>query len=444
MARPACPAPTTMTSRRDGERSAGACSLKLIRPLTCVCLLERFKVAPSRLESKPRLRVVNTSPRVRRQAGRASRQRLRARARGRGPRRCRRLRHPRRRASRRRAVAARASVRRGLHRAGGTGPLRRGRRAARGVRRGGRHRARRDASPVREHRDRAAPPGRHPREPALRHALDRRRGLSTTAATQEEKAAVFRALHEGEAFIVPNPWDAGSARVLEALGFRALATTSSGFAFTLGRLDGTATLDEVAEHVRLLAAATSLPISVDLENGYGPEPEAAATAIARAAGAGAVGGSIEDYDPDGGIYDLPHAAERVAAAREAADRLGYPFVLTGRAENHIRSNPDLDDTIARLQAYEAAGADVLYAPGLRSADEIRAVCEAVTKPVNVLARPDLAMQEIVAAGARRVSVGGALTWTAVAAMAAAAERMRDEGDFSSLDVPVRITEWLSG
>ena len=134
----------------------------------------------------------------------------------------------------------------------------------------------------------------------------------------------------------------------------------------------------------------------------------------------------------------------MAAAREAADRLGYPFVLTGRAENHIRSNPDLDDTIARLQAYEAAGADVLYAPGLRSADEIRAVCEAVTKPVNVLARPDLAMQEIVAAGARRVSVGGALTWTAVAAMAAAAERMRDEGDFSSLDVPVRITEWLSG
>jgi 2-methylisocitrate lyase-like PEP mutase family enzyme len=134
----------------------------------------------------------------------------------------------------------------------------------------------------------------------------------------------------------------------------------------------------------------------------------------------------------------------VAAAREAADRLSFPFVLTGRAENHIRGNPDLDDTIARLQAYEGAGADVLYAPGLRSTDEIRVVCDAVTKPVNVLARPDLSMREIVAAGARRVSVGGALAWTAVAAMAAAAERMRDDGDFSSLDVPARITEWLDG
>jgi 2-methylisocitrate lyase-like PEP mutase family enzyme len=267
-------------------------------------------------------------------------------------------------------------------------------------------------------------------------------GTDATPRTGEEKAAAFRALHEGEAFIVPNPWDAGSARVLEALGFEALATTSSGFAFTLGRLDGATTLDDVAEHVRLLDRATSLPVSVDLENGYGPEPEAAATAIARAAEAGAVGGSIEDYDPDGGIYGLAHAVERLAAAREAADGLGFPFVLTGRAENHIRGNPDLDDTIARLQAYERAGADVLYAPGLRNGDEIRAVCDAVSKPVNVLARPELSMQEIVAAGARRVSVGGALTWTAVAAMAAAAGRMRDQGDFSALDVPVRITEWL--
>ena len=262
--------------------------------------------------------------------------------------------------------------------------------------------------------------------------------------TQEQKAAAFRALHEGDPFVIPNPWDTGSARVLEALGFEALATTSSGFAFTLGRLDGAATLDEVAEHVRLLDRATSLPVSVDLENGYGPEPEAAATAIARAAAAGAVGGSIEDYDPDGTIYDLARAAERVAAAREAADRLGFPFVLTGRAENHIRGNPDLDDTIARLQAYEGAGADVLYAPGLRTGDEIRAVCDAVSKPVNVLARPNLSLQEIAAAGARRVSVGGALTWTAVAAMVAAAEQMRDDGDFSALGVPVRLTEWLGG
>jgi 2-methylisocitrate lyase-like PEP mutase family enzyme len=262
--------------------------------------------------------------------------------------------------------------------------------------------------------------------------------------TQEQKAADFRALHEGEPFIIPNPWDAGSARVLEALGFRALATTSSGFAFTLGRPDGKATLDEVVEHVRLLDRSTRLPVSVDLENGYGPDPEAAASAVARAAGAGAVGGSIEDYDPDGGIYALAHAVERVAAAREAADRLGFPFVLTGRAENHIRGNPDLDDTIARLQAYERAGADVLYAPGLRSGDEIRAVSDAIGRPLNVLARPDLSMQDIVAAGGRRVSVGGALTWTAVAALTNAAERMRDDGDFSSLGASVRLEEWLGG
>jgi len=200
----------------------------------------------------------------------------------------------------------------------------------------------------------------------------------------------------------------------------------------------------VAEHVRLLDRSTSLPVSVDLENGYGPGPEAAAAAVARAAEAGAVGGSIEDYDPDGTIYGLAQAVERVAAACEAADRLGFPFMLTGRAENHIRGNPDLDDTIARLQAYERAGADVLYAPGLRSGNEIRAVCEAVSKPVNALARPDLSMREIVAAGARRVSVGGALTWTAVAAMFSAAVEMRDDGDFSSLGVSVRLEEWLGG
>jgi 2-methylisocitrate lyase-like PEP mutase family enzyme len=266
----------------------------------------------------------------------------------------------------------------------------------------------------------------------------------TVSPTQEQKAAEFRALHEGEAFIVPNPWDAGTARVLEALGFRALASTSSGFAFTLGRLDGGAAPDEVIEHVRMLDQSTGLPVSVDLENGYGPDPESAATAITRAAGAGAVGGSIEDYDPHDGIYELPHAAERIAAASEAARGLGFPFTLTARAENHIRGNPDLADTIFRLQAYEAAGADVLYAPGLRSGDEIRVVCEATAKPLNVLAKPGLSMREISEAGARRVSVGGALAWVAVAAMVAAAEKMRDEGDFSALDVPVRTKEWLGG
>ncbi len=166
--------------------------------------------------------------------------------------------------------------------------------------------------------------------------------------------------------------------------------------------------------------------------------------ITRAAGAGAVGGSIEDYEPQGGIYPLNQAVERVAAASESAQRLGFPFMLTARAENHIRDNPHLDDTIARLQAYERAGADVLYAPGLRDGDEIRAVCEATSRPLNVLAHPGLSMRDIVDAGGRRVSVGGALAWVAVEAMAATAEKMRDDGDFSSLDASVRIKEWLGG
>jgi 2-methylisocitrate lyase-like PEP mutase family enzyme len=260
--------------------------------------------------------------------------------------------------------------------------------------------------------------------------------------TQAEKGEAFRALHEGEPFLIPNPWDAGSARVMEALGFKALATTSSGFAFTLGRPDGSVTLDEVCQHAGALDRATRLPISVDLENGYGPAPEDAARAIVGAAQAGAVGGSIEDYDPEAGVYEREHAAERVAAAAEAARLLDFPFTLTARAENHIRGNPDLDDTIARLQAYERAGADVLYAPGLRTADEVRTVCEAVARPVNVLARPDLSMREIADAGGQRVSVGGALTWVAVGAMAAAAEELRDHGDFSSLGVRLPLAEWL--
>jgi 2-methylisocitrate lyase-like PEP mutase family enzyme len=261
---------------------------------------------------------------------------------------------------------------------------------------------------------------------------------------QNEKAATFRALHEGEPFVIPNPWDAGSARVLAALGFEALATTSSGFAFTLGRHDGSVTLDEVAEHVRAVDAATPLPVSVDLENGYGAEPADAARAIERAAEAGAVGGSIEDWDPDGHLYEREHAVERVAAAVEAARGLGFPFTLTARAENHIRGNPDLDDTIARLQAYEAAGADVLYAPGLRDGDQVRAVAEAVSKPINVLAHPGLSMSEVVEAGGQRVSVGGGLTWVALGAFAEAAERIRDDGDFSVLRARVNLGDWLGG
>jgi 2-methylisocitrate lyase-like PEP mutase family enzyme len=261
--------------------------------------------------------------------------------------------------------------------------------------------------------------------------------------SREERAAAFQALHSGEPFVIPNPWDAGSARVLAGLGFKALATTSSGFAFTLGRLDGDVTLDEVVGHVQALVGATDVPLSVDLENGYGAEPESAADAVTRVAEAGAVGGSIEDYDPAGHLYDVPHAVERVAAAVEAARRLDWPFTLTARAENHLRGNPDLEDTIARLQAFEAAGADVLYAPGLKTATEIRAVCDAVSKPVNVLARRDLSFAEIVEAGAQRVSVGGSLTWTGVNALAAAATKIRDHGDFSSLGDGSRLREWLA-
>jgi 2-methylisocitrate lyase-like PEP mutase family enzyme len=261
-------------------------------------------------------------------------------------------------------------------------------------------------------------------------------------ATQAEKAHRFEELHRGEPFVIPNPWDAGSARVLAALGFDALATTSSGFAFTLGRPDGAVTLDEVLGHTTALARATELPVSVDLENGYGSVPEDAARAITGAAAAGAVGGSIEDYDRDGRIYELPLAVERVAAAVEAARALDVPFVLTARAENHIRGNPDLDDTITRLQAFEAAGADVLYAPGLQSVKQIADVCGAVSKPVNVLARPTLSFAEIVGAGAQRVSVGGSLTWVAVRAMAAAATAMREHGDFTLLDAKLPLDQWL--
>ena len=259
---------------------------------------------------------------------------------------------------------------------------------------------------------------------------------------QHEKADDFRALHEGDTFLIPNPWDAGSAKVLESLGFKALATTSSGFAFTLGRLDGNVSLEEMATHTRVVDRATDLPVSVDLENGYGAEPEQAAEAIRRVAEVGAVGGSIEDYDPAGHFYDVAHAVERVAAAVEAAHGLSFPFMLTARSENYIRQNPDLDDTIERLRAYEEAGADVLYAPGLTTVEEIRAVCDAVSKPVNVLERPHLSFDEIVGAGAQRVSVGANLTWVAVNAAAAAAEAIRDRGDFSALG-PAPLDDWFS-
>ena len=266
--------------------------------------------------------------------------------------------------------------------------------------------------------------------------------MTVVQPRQEQKAAVFRALHEGEPFVIPNPWDAGSAKVLAALGFRALASTSSGFAFTLGRADGDVSLEEIVAHVRALDDATALPLSVDLENGYGPEPEDAALAITRAAEAGAVGGSIEDYDPSGRIYDRQHALERVTAAAEAAARVGFPFTLTARAENHIRGNPDLEDTIGRLQAFAGAGAEVVYAPGLATGEEIAAVCRAVGRPVNVLARPGLSLSEIVDAGAQRISVGGGFAWAAVNGLVAAAQQLRDGGSFVGLSPPPDLREWL--
>lgn len=259
---------------------------------------------------------------------------------------------------------------------------------------------------------------------------------------QEQKGRAFRELHEGDPFVIPNPWDAGSARVLAALGFSALASTSGGFALTLGRADGEVSLDEVAAHTRALDEATALPVSVDLENGYGSEPESAATAIAVAADHGAVGGSIEDYDPaERKIYGLEHATARVAAAAETARGLAFPFTLTARAENHFRGNPDIEDTIARLQAFEAAGADVLYAPGLRG-DEIRAVRAETSKPLNVLAFPGLTMSEIADAGGTRVSVGSQLAWVAYAAMAEAAEAMEESGEFAALKAPMNLKRLL--
>ena len=263
------------------------------------------------------------------------------------------------------------------------------------------------------------------------------------ASSQLERAHAFRALHEGEPFLFPNPWDAGSARVLAALGFPALATTSAGLAFALGRLDGEVSLDDVADHTYALVEATGLPVAVDLENGFGPTPEDAARAVARAAEAGAVGGSIEDWDGEAGLYELPHAVERITAAVDAGRALDFPFTLTARAENHLRGNPDLDDTIARLQAFEAAGADVIYAPGLASGAEIRAVADATTAPQNVLALPGLTMPEIVEAGGQRVSVGSQLTWVAVGAMARAVEDIRTTGSFEAFAEHVPIKDWLT-
>jgi 2-methylisocitrate lyase-like PEP mutase family enzyme len=258
----------------------------------------------------------------------------------------------------------------------------------------------------------------------------------------DQRVKAFRALHRGPTFVMPNPWDAGSARVLAALGFRALATTSSGFAFTLGRRDGATTLPEVLDHVRELAQATPLPLSVDLENGHGVSPEDAAAAVHGAASCGAVGGSIEDWDAGRGVYQLDLAVSRIEAAAQEARRLSHGFVLTARAENFVRGVFDLDDTVARLRAYAAAGAEVVFAPGLRTYDEVRAVCRAVDVPVNVLARPAMTVRELAGCGVQRISVGGSLAWAAVEAMASLAVEIRDGGSFAGLRSGERVAGWL--
>ena len=270
--------------------------------------------------------------------------------------------------------------------------------------------------------------------------------------TQKEKAERFRALHERDgAFVIPNPWDAGSARLLAGLEFEALATTSAGFANTLGRVDGQVTRQEAIEHCRAVCAAVSLPVSADLENCFADEPEEAAATILAGAEAGLAGCSIEDYsgDPSNPIYDFNLAVERVRAAAEAARSLDFPFVLTARAENLLRGRLDLEDTIRRLQAFEAAGADVLYAPGLKTLDEVRLVTGALGKPVNVLASTfgRVTVAELADAGAKRISLGGALARAAITALLRAGVEIREWGSFgwaSDLASTAEVSKLLGG
>ncbi|MEH2549879.1 2-methylisocitrate lyase-like PEP mutase family enzyme [Bradyrhizobium sp. AZCC 2262] len=261
--------------------------------------------------------------------------------------------------------------------------------------------------------------------------------------TQAEKADIFRKLHERSgAFIIPNPWDAGTAKLLASMGFEALATTSLGLANALGQV--AVSLDEIIENCRSIAAATDLPVNADLENCGADDPKSAAAAISRAAEAGAVGGSIEDFSGDrhNPIYDFTLAVERVHAAVEAARALPFPFLLTARAENYLHGRVDLDDTIKRLQAFEAAGADVLYSPGLRDIDTIRKVVSSVKKPFNLVmgfADPTLTVDQLSAAGVKRISVGGAMERHALAAFLRAAREMKEHGAFTYITdlAPIR-------
>jgi 2-methylisocitrate lyase-like PEP mutase family enzyme len=272
------------------------------------------------------------------------------------------------------------------------------------------------------------------------------KGEDEAMRSQTDKAMAFRALHERPGvFIIPNPWDVGTARLLSTLGFEALATTSLGLANTLGRADSVVTRGEVIANCRDIASATDLPVNADLENCFAHAPEAAAETIRLAAEAGAVGGSIEDFTGDEAdpIYDLELSVARVRAATEVAHRLPMPFLITARAENLLHGRNDMADTIRRLQAYEGAGADVLYAPGLRNLGEVRQVVGAVKHPINVVTGwldPDITAAQLAEAGVKRISVGAALSRLALATFMNAARAMQAEGSFAWMRQMVSISE----
>jgi 2-methylisocitrate lyase-like PEP mutase family enzyme len=266
--------------------------------------------------------------------------------------------------------------------------------------------------------------------------------------SQSSRAEAFRALHERGTFVIANCWDGGSARILQSLGFAALATSSGAAAGTYGRLDGRISLEESLSNARLICDATSLPVSADLEKGFGDGPDAAARAIRFAADVGLVGGSIEDATrrADEPLFGLTQATERVAAAAEAARALPFPFMLTARAENFLNGRADLDDTIRRLQAYEKAGADVLFAPGLPTLDAVRTVCQSVTKPVNFMAGirgKSFSVAELADAGVRRISLATSLYRAAMSGLVQAAREIRDAGTFGYIDTTMTSAEFAA-
>lgn len=272
------------------------------------------------------------------------------------------------------------------------------------------------------------------------------RVLSSTPVTQTEKAAAFHALHQrAGAFLIPNPWDAGSARVLAGLGFEAFATSSGAAAATFGRRDGKLSRNEALASAGAIANATDLPVSADLENGFGDTPADAAETVSLAAQVGLVGCSIEDSTGDKArpLYELELAAERISAAVQAAKSLPFKFTLTARAENFVRGKPDLDDAIKRLQAYEQAGTDVLFAPALPDLAAVRAVCSAVSKPVNFMVGirgKSFAMAELVAAGVKRISFASSLYRAAITGLIEAASEAKQRGTFGYLEKTITSAE----